>query len=243
MIFLHSLKSEYTKTKHSSYPWIHLLLPFVGALLFILYFSLYVNTPIYNKCKMVLELTATVFPLLIGIITAIVTTLEEKASYFYRVLSCQHRSFVYLGKLFLLYLSGVGSMLLLFFFFAGGVTLFTSTEAFPYFILLKSFLALVISGLFFYTIHLFISFKFGIGISIFLSIVEALLTILFSNIPLNNIWRLIPFSWSVKLSDLILQGKFSEFYSGIVTIVIITILLIFVTTIWFQQWEGKKSYE
>lgn len=243
MILLHSLKSEYTKTKHSSYLWIHLLIPFFGAILFVLYFSLYESTPLYNRCKMILELTATVFPILIGIITAVVTNMEEKASYFYRLLSFEHRRGIYLSKLLLLFLSGTFSVLLLFGLFAGGVTIITPIESFPYFILLKSFLALIISGLFFYTVHLFISFKFSIGISIFISIVEALLTILFSNVSLPGIWKFIPFSWSVKLSEFVLQGKQSEFYSGLVTLIIITVITIFITTTWFQQWEGKKSYE
>ena len=82
MGFLGAVHSELVKVKHTPFWTMHLCLPVVGALLFIVYYVLYGSTADYKKLKMILEITATVFPLLISVIVSLNVLLEEKASHF-----------------------------------------------------------------------------------------------------------------------------------------------------------------
>ena len=88
----------------------HLCLPVVGALLFIVYYVLYGSTADYKKLKMILEITATVFPLLISVIVSLNVLLEEKASHFQILLEVPNRYKVMLTKLVVLYGAAVLSV-------------------------------------------------------------------------------------------------------------------------------------
>lgn len=78
MGFLGAVHSELVKTKHTPFRIIHLCVPVMGALLFVVYYFLYGSTADGKKLKMILELTATVFPLLISVIVGLNITLEER---------------------------------------------------------------------------------------------------------------------------------------------------------------------
>ena len=54
---LGTVRSELIKVKHTSFGVIHLCVPVLGALLFIVYYVLYGNTADYKKLKMILELS------------------------------------------------------------------------------------------------------------------------------------------------------------------------------------------
>ena len=71
MGLLGAVHSEFVKVKHTPFWTIHLCLPILGALLFTVYYILYGNTADYKKLKMILELTATVFPLLTSVVVSL----------------------------------------------------------------------------------------------------------------------------------------------------------------------------
>ena len=91
MGFIYALRSEQEKTKHTSYWAIHFCVPVMGALIFLAYYSLYASTADSKKLKMILEITTTVFPLLISVIVGLNVTLEEKASHFQTLLAVPNR--------------------------------------------------------------------------------------------------------------------------------------------------------
>ena len=78
MSVIDAIRSEREKVKHTSFRMLHLCFPILGAAIFIIYYFLYGNVEDEKKLKMILELTVTVFPLLISGIVSLNITLEER---------------------------------------------------------------------------------------------------------------------------------------------------------------------
>ena len=102
-----AIRSEREKVKHTSFGLLHLCLPVLGATIFIIYYFLYGNMEDEKKLKMILELTATVFPLLISGIVSLNITLEERAAHFQMLLAEPNRCKIIVAKLIYLYSMGI----------------------------------------------------------------------------------------------------------------------------------------
>lgn len=74
-----------------------------------------------QKVKNDIEITATVFPLLISVIVSLNVLLEEKASHFQILLEVPNRYKVMLTKLVVLYGAGIAALFYLFLVFLLGV--------------------------------------------------------------------------------------------------------------------------
>ena len=69
--------ADLIKQRHTAYFGIHTLIPIVGAALFTFYYLLYKAVDELQRLKLLLELTAMVFPVLIGIIVGLNILQEE----------------------------------------------------------------------------------------------------------------------------------------------------------------------
>lgn len=243
MSFPGAVHSELIKTKHTPLGAIHLCMPIVGALLFIVYYFLYSSTADDKKLKMILELTATVFPLLISVIVGLNVTLEEKASHFQTLLAVPSRQKVMLAKLTCLYGAGVISLFCLFLLFILGTQLLEIADTVQFGTLTKAAAGIAFSNFIIYVLHLFLCFKFGLGLSLFWGVFESLQCILYSNIELKSAARYIPFAWSMNWVQDILNHQFFTHGTEWIWIVILTISSLLLSLLWFSDWEGRKSYE
>jgi len=81
MPILRGIRSEFIKLRHTAVLWIHILIPVLGAAVFLLYFALYPQVEDSSKMAFVLELTAIVFPVVISVICGMMAALEEKAAF------------------------------------------------------------------------------------------------------------------------------------------------------------------
>ncbi len=235
-----AIRSELIKLRHTPYWMIHMLVPLIGATLFVLYFLLYSSTNGTQKLKLIVEVTAMVFPLLISVVVGLNMLPEEKASRFQTLLEAPDRKKAYLSKLTVLFLSGMLSLTMLFFFFSIGITAFTK-ETLQWKMILLAFLGLSFCSFILYVLHMFLNLKFGLGISLFFGVFECLQYILCSNIELRGIWCYLPFSWSANWINGMFRGYLAEqeaewIISGILTAFILSAVLI-----WFTHWEGRKS--
>ena len=185
MGFIYGVHSERAKVRHTLFWTIHFCVPVMGALLFLIYYLLYGSTADSKKLKMILELTAMVFPLLTSVIVGLNVTLEERDSHFQTLLAVPNRY--------------------------------------------KNILAL--------------SFKFGLGLSLFWGVFESLQCILYSNIELKGIARYIPFAWSMSWIQDTLNQQFFSYGTEKVWIAVLMIGGLLLTLFWFSHWEGRKNYE
>ena len=94
-----------------------------------------------------------------------------------------------------------------------------------------------------YILHLFLSFKFGLGISLFWGVFESLQCVLYSNIELKGIARYIPFAWSMNWIKDILNRQLFTYGAEKIGIAALTIGSFLLILLWFSHWEGRKSYE
>lgn len=238
-----AVHSELVKVKHTPFAAIHFCLPLTGALLFIAYYSMYSNTAGDKKLKLILEITATFFPLLISVVVGLNIMLEEKASHFQTLLAVPNRPGIMLAKLAVLYSMGIFALFGLFVFFMFGISLCGIVD-----IVQPGTLALAAAGMAFYNLiiyifHLFLSFKFGLGISLFCGVFESLQGILYSNIELRGIWRYIPFAWSMEWVEDIMRNRILTHRTEWLLMTVLTIGSLLLVLIWFSHWEGRKNYE
>lgn len=243
MSLVYAVRSEHEKTKHTPFGVIHFCIPVIGALLFLVYYLLYGNTTDSIKLKMILELTAMFFPLLISVTVGLNITLEEKASHFQTLLAVPNRYRIIFAKLTYLYGSGIFALFFLFLLFVIGTYLLGIADTVQFGTLIKAAIGIAFCNVIIYILHLFLSFKFGLGLSLFWGVFESLQCILYSNIELKGIARYIPFAWSMNwIQDIIKQQSFCHRAEklGIVAVTIGSLLLIL---LWFSYWEGRKNYE
>lgn len=236
-----SIRSELVKLKHTSFWAIHIVIPILGAVLFVFYFLQYGNINDDKKFKLLMELTVMAFPLLISIIAGLNILQEERASYFQNVLAVSNRNKRFLSKLIVLYGAGAVSLSALTAFFVLGMSFAGKAETIQIGLLVKAVSGIAVGNLIIYILHLFLGFKFGIGISLFWGVFETLQCIIYSNIELHGAARFIPFSWAVNLMHDVLDG--SGNITELAVILLLTAVELILTLIWFHNWEGRKNYE
>ena len=236
------VRADFLKQRHTSYWGIHTVIPIAGAILFVFYFLLYQNVDELNKLRLLLELTSMVFPLLISVIVGLNITQEERTSHFQSLLAVPDRWKILLAKFVALYLSGIFSLALLFVLFAIGAGM-SRTGTILWGLLIQSVLGLAMGSFVIYALHLLLSLKFGLGISLFWGVFECLQCILYSNIELHGLWRYIPFSWSVNWVHDVLNDRLIANAAQWILIAILSVGILLAILYWFSRWEGRKNNE
>ena len=117
------------------------------------------------------------------------------------------------------------------------------TGTIPWGLLIQSVLGLAMGSFVIYALHLLLSLKFGLGISLFWGVFECLQCILYSNIELHGLWRYIPFSWSVNWVHDVLNGRLISNAAQWLLIAILSVGILLAILYWFSRWEGRKNNE
>ena len=242
MNMITSVHADLIKLRHTPHWAIHVVVPLLGSLMFIFYFVHYGSVEEYKKIKLVLELTATIFPLLISVIVGLNVSQEEKAAYFQNLLVAPDRAKIFLAKLSVLYLSGVISLFVLYGIFSMGIAIWDNGNL-PWTLLLQGVPGLALGSFVLYIFHLFLNVKFGLGISLFWGVFECLQCILYSNIELHGLWRYIPFAWSENWILDVFNGRLAENKLEWGMIAVLTCGILLAVVFWFSSWEGRKNYE
>ncbi len=236
------ISADFIKQRHTFYFGIHTVIPIVGAILFVFYFLLYQNVDELKRLRLLLELTAMVFPLLISIIVGLNIVQEERASQFQNLLIMPDRRKILLAKFAALYLSGIFSLVLIFALFALGIGM-SRTEMIPWGNLIRSVPGMAMGSFVIYVLHLFLSLKFGLGISLFGGVFECLQCVLYSNMELHGLWWYIPFSGSVNWVHDVWNGKLAANAIQWILIAVLSVGSLFAILHWFSRWEGRKNDE
>lgn len=246
MALLRCIESDFYKLRHTPILWLHLLIPMAGALLFLGYYATS-SWNVSTKISGYLETLAVVFPLLIGLMSALVIAQEEQAGNFQTLLCGTKSKFItYLSKLIVLLLLGSFSIALA----VGTFALVFQTAALWFY--LKATGVLVVGNIFLYILHVFVSLQFGRGASIGLGIWGSLVSALMLTGLGDKIWCWTPWAWGGRLCDyLVLEATnpsaftmvSSGMYKGILTMILFVGLSALASLLWFRQWEGRRSYD
>lgn len=167
----------------------------------------------------------------------------REAVYMYLKDRCNATGQCYPAKLVFLYGSGIFALFALLLLFLIGIYLFGMSNTVGLEMLIGAAAGIAFCNLIIYILHLFLSFKFGLGLSLFWGVFESLQCILYSNIELRGIVRYIPFAWSMSWVQDILNQQFFSCRTEKIWIVALTIGGLLLTLLWLSYWEGRKNYE
>lgn len=248
MCFYTSLKSDLYKLCHSPLLLIHFIVPVLGMILFVWYYS-FSTWNEFDKLSAYIQILSVSFPVLIGIITSILAESEQKSGNFQMLLSTATPKYIpHVTKLIWLILFGFGSSLLALVGFGIGFSLLGYTT-FKLLFFIKTAVLLSISVVPLYLLHYVISFIGGKGYSLGLGIIGSLLSALFLTGLGDGIWTSLPWGISARFSETLLVLKlmnieFLQFHGMIqsmIFIFIFTFLFLITLILLFKKWEGRKS--
>lgn len=237
--------SDFQKFKHTSMLWIHILIPLGTAILFLAYYSASSWKP-DSKISGYFELIGAAFPLVISLVCSKAIEQEGQAGNFQTMLcGIKSRAAEYSSKLIVMLLMGTLSIALAIGVFAIGF------KTAPSLIYLKAAGLLVVGSVFLYILHLFISLQHGRGASIGLGIVESLISALALTGLGDGIWYYLPCTWSARFCDDLVYSwlnpsntfGYAEIQKCLTIAIPATIIAFVLSLLWFQNWEGRKSYD
>lgn len=246
MTLLSCLKADFYKQKRSVLWFLHILLPLGLVGLFLLYMRI-TNKQTISYVELYLEVLGFSFSFVIAIICGMVAQQEKEAGNFY-VLLCiaQKRTHTFISKMILLFFMeaisiGIAILPLSFFFLKGSMHVWI-------WICISFFFA----NIFLYLQHFMISLRYGFGISAFIGIVESLVAALFLTGLGDHIWYVFPCSWSARMGVYVLrffekpaikEAILKELFKQIGIGSVFVIVLLGISILWYNNWQGNQSVE
>lgn len=249
------LHADCYKARRTPFPWLHIGVPFVWALIYLLY--MHGRSPaLVTLYSGYMEMLGVILPFLSGIICGMVVMQEEQAGHFQNVLiRSRIKETGYMSKLLFVWGSGCLAIVLASLLLGFGATFLLQIDHIPYSVFLLGAIYLSVSSVILYIIHLWVSFTFGMGASILLGGAGTLVAALMITSVGDAIWHYIPWGWGVRMADstAILQlgtltGEMrmylqQDMQSGWLWIIPCTILLLIGSLFWFRHWEGSRHAE
>lgn len=243
------LKADIMKFKSTQIIWIHFYIPILGLIVFLSYFS-YSPWDSSDKISGYLQILCIAFPILIGIITSMVSEQEYIAGNFQNILGHSRIKIMpFLSKYILTLLLGLMGIIFSVIGFYLGFS-FIDNNMYPFTMYLSVVGILISSNMFGYALHFFLSFRFSKSISIGVGILESFIAALFLTSIGDGVWPFYPSAWAIRFvsSLMIKYQNFNNYqdpvlYFGIIISIIGTILSLIIILTWFAKWEGKKLEE
>ncbi|MEG2822214.1 MAG: lantibiotic immunity ABC transporter MutG family permease subunit [Lachnospiraceae bacterium] len=248
MSFGSNIKSDLYKIFHTPIWFIHLMIPIIGIMLFLWYYSISPWDEL-SKLSGYIQILSVAFPLLIAIITSILSEIEQKAGAFYSVLTTVNKkSIPHISKIVLLVaLGGMSALFALLGFGIGFTEL--GYHTFPIIFYIKTAALLLISVIPLYLLHYAISFIFGKGFNIGLGIVGSLVSALLLTGLGDGMWFCIPWGIAGRFSENLLRSKLlnttffqqTDVVKSIIFLFLFSVFFTVAIVLLFNKWEGRKS--
>lgn len=243
------LRSDALKLKKTPFFILHLAVPVLGVLVFIIYLGITGYEP-ENLTVNYFMVLALVYPIVAAWLCSIVADQEVDTGGGFFILSAISRSRMLLSKLILLLIFGLLACLLATVGFGGLAPLVSGGYAPSFQLILVSALIVWGCSIFLYLFHLWLNLKFGRNVNYAAAAFELLLAALMLTGLGDTVWYLVPSAWGIRLVKLcatdIAGGNIYSFLSVpyIITIIVISSLVMFTLLFyWLRRWEGRKSYD
>lgn len=243
MTILREFSSNFIKLKRTPLLLLHLLTPIVITFLFLYYYTI-AGYRIINDVRVFFIILQMCYPIFIGISVSAFTQLERNIKGIQNTLGLvESRISMYLGKLlFMLFLSAINFILYEISFYIG-VNLFFGSNVFSFNLYIGIFLILLLSNLFIYLLHLSVAFRFGSTVSVLLGIAGTILAGYFQTAIGDKIWPIIPWEFGIRFLENYFNFSNSPIISGIISMIILTSIILILSILWFNRWEGKITQE
>lgn len=243
MTILREFISNFIKLKRTPILLLNLLPPIVITLLFLYYYTI-VGYRIITDVRVFFVILQICYPIFISIVVSVFTHLDRNINGIQNTLGLVNsRISIYLGKLlFILFLSAINLILYELCFYIG-VNLFLDTHVAPLNSYIGIFQIFLFSNLFLYSLHLSVAFRFGSSVSVLLGIAGTILAGYFETAIGDKIWPIIPWECSVRFLENYFNFSSIPIISGIISIIILTSIILILSILWFNRWEGKITQE
>lgn len=241
MTLIREFLSGFTRIRRTPVIFLHVILPVVIAVLFLVYYA-FAGWRIIPDVRSFFILLQMGYPLLISIVVPIFLHPDRNIHGLQNALGIvPSRGCVYGGKLiFMLFFSALSVILYEVCFFVGTEVLMgMSTAGSP----LMIFCIFMMNNLLIYVLNVPIAFRFGPSVSVLLGISGTILAGLFENPIGDRIWMLIPWEWGVRLFKYYFGISSEPVVSGIISMVIIIPTILVLSILWYNRWEGKATQE
>lgn len=235
--------SDFIKIRRTMLLPLYVLFPAIVSVLFLVYYGRAGYRTIQDA-RLFFLLLQICYPVFVGIAVPILTNLDTGIHGIQNVLGlAASRKSIYLGKLvFLLFLSAIDMVLYEVCFYVGIQWLLGAFAAdFKFYITV--FYISMISRLFIYVFHLYIAFRYGSCISVLAGIFGTILAGLLENPIGDRIWEAIPWEWGIRLLKTYFGLLHDSVLGGVVVLSLLTAIVLSLSILWFDRWEGKRIGE
>jgi ABC-2 type transport system permease protein len=248
-IFFRLIRGDFKKLRRSSIVWIHVAVPILIALLFVWYYSSSTLNDI-SKVQYFIQALSIGFPLIIGIVCAMIVEQEAYAGNFQELLMSKNKLLSFFSKICMLTFMAAASLIMAVGILAIGLEFLLHKTPFSAIFYGKIILLLLFCEIFLYLLHLLCSFKFGTGASVGLGISESLIAALMLTGLGDKIWKWIPCSWGGKACDYYIflntykdnsETYMQEFQSTLYIFAVVTMIFLLISFLWFNYFEGRKE--
>ncbi len=256
MTIVKILSAEWLKTKRTPMRWVVFFAPIIYSIFLLWYFSLKKITP--NLQNNIFQYffegwTTMIIPIVVGLISGFIIYEEELAGSFNGFLGCKlSRTSLYLGKLTMLILFTSVSIIIATFVLVFGLALFINIKV-SWMIFIRAAAFTEIGTIPLLAFNLWLSLAFGMGASIGFGGAGIVISALLIYIG-DKVWQFVIWAWPYRLSMIqffYLPGEsikyhkyiFHETIKGIIPVTLSFIVISILGLIWFNKWEGRKSYD
>jgi len=243
------LKADIIKLKSTQMIWIHFYIPIIGLIVFLGYYSI---SPwdTFNKILSYFQVLGITFPILVSVITSMMSEQEYIAGEFQSILTYSGiKPLPIVSKYILFLLLGFWGVLISVFGFYMGIS-YIDNNVFPLTVYLSIALILIGSSMLQYILHFFLSLRFSSSLSIGVGIIQSLIAALFITGMGDGKWPFFPSSWSVRfISSLMMEHQNTNNHldpllnNAIIIAIMVTIVSFIAMLIWFTKWEGERFEE
>lgn len=242
------LQADMLSLRRTTFFWLHLLLPIVTSILFLVYFS-FTTYDEMTKLLAYKQVLAVLLPLIISLVCSIVVEVEWTAGRYYHLLSVAGaRANVLASKLILLLVSGfIAIQAAVWLFDIGYGYMLNESKEWSIRDGLITAVVLFGSSVVFYMFHLWLNMRFGKEVSLGIGILGVLIAALMqTGLGDGRLWTFVPYSWSGRFVASWMITEQGEAYDslilgiqqGVVIAAGVSIASIVILFFWFKRWEG-----
>lgn len=246
--FTRNLRSDTYRFIHSALMPIHLLVPLLGAGIFLLYY----DTSRWDEILKViayLQALALVFPFLTGVIVVMASEQELHAGGFQLMLAWPgKRQTPHFSKLSVLSLFGLFACVVAVCGF-GAVFTATGNTLLPMSLFWQAALLLFLGNMPLYLLEYLLSFSLGKGIGLGLGLIGSLLSALLITGLGDGIWPFLPWGMATRYCTILVEAntkglaflEASGVKTSLAVFVVYCLVLLSVLFLWSNRWEGRKD--
>lgn len=247
--FLRLIIGDFKKLHRSSIIWIHIIIPISISLLFVWYYSSS-NINDFSKVGFFMQALSIGFPLIIGIVCAMIVDQEAQAGNFQELLMSKNKLLSFFSKFCMLIFMAFSSLITAVGILVIGLEFLLHKNPFTAVFYGKITLLLLFCEIFLYLLHLLCSFKFGTGASVGLGISESLITAIMLTGLGDKVWKWIPCSWGQRACDYYITmntykgsnpAYMHEFQNTMYIFIAVTVLFLLISFLWFTYFEGRSE--